>query len=184
MQFQETLTHILGKHSLKFGADISGVESDFIDRFDATGTYRFSNFFFFGQNSVTSFQQNFNTESNLVNNYVGVFANDEWRIRPNLTLSYGLRYERETVVKDNNNFGPRASVAWNPFKGEKTVIRAGAGIFYNRVLLRTVDDFTAGAQELRFDTRVRFPSNVEFARSGHLSAIRSRTPLPSTRRSR
>jgi hypothetical protein len=81
-----------------------------------------------------------------------------------LTFSYGLRYERESIIKDNNNFGPRVSVAWNPFKGDKTVIRAGAGIFYNRVLLRTVDDFTSGENELRFDSRLRFPPNVEFAR--------------------
>jgi hypothetical protein len=161
-QFQDTLTQIVSDHSLKFGADYQRVNTRYIDRFDATGTYRFSNFFFFGQNSVTSFQQNFNTESEVKNNYFGVFAQDDWRIRPNLTLSLGVRYERETVVDDNNNFGPRAAIAWNPFKGEKTVIRAGAGIFYNRVLLRTVDDFTAGAQELRFDTRNRFPSDVTF----------------------
>jgi hypothetical protein len=42
--------------------------------------------------------------------------------------AYGVRYERETVVDDNNNFGPRAAVAWNPFpKGDKTVVRVGAG---------------------------------------------------------
>ncbi|MEO8647676.1 MAG: carboxypeptidase regulatory-like domain-containing protein [Acidobacteriota bacterium] len=164
LQFQETLTHIIGGHSLKFGGDFQNVKTKYIDRFDATGTYRFSNFFFFGQNSVTSFQQNFNTDSELTNNYIGVFAHDEWRVFPNLTFSYGLRYERETVIKDDDNFGPRVSAAWNPFKGDKTVVRVGAGIFYNRVLLRTVDDFTAGSQELRFDSRVRFPSNVEFAR--------------------
>jgi hypothetical protein len=153
IQIQDTLTQIVGDHSLKFGADYQRVKARFIDRFDATGTYRFSNFSFFNQNSVTSFQQNFNTESDLTNNYFGAFVNDEWRVSPNVTVSYGVRYERESVIKDNNNFGPRASVAWNPFKGEKTVIRVGAGIFYNRALLRTIDDFTAGAQEVRFDTR-------------------------------
>lgn len=163
LQFQNTLTQIVGDHSLKFGGDYQNVRTRYIDRFDATGTYRFSTFAFFNQNSVTSFQQNFNTESEVKNNYFGIFAQDDWRARPNLTLSYGLRYERESVVDDNNNLGPRVSVAWNPFKGEKTVIRAGAGIFYNRVLLRTVDDFTAGAQELRFDTRNRFPSDVTFS---------------------
>ncbi|HEX8367674.1 MAG TPA: carboxypeptidase regulatory-like domain-containing protein [Pyrinomonadaceae bacterium] len=163
-QFQNTLTHIIGGHSLKFGGDYQRVKTEFIDRFDATGTYRFSNFFFFNQNSVTSFQQNFNTESQLQNNYLGVFFQDEWRLRQNLTLNYGIRYERETVISDNNNFGPRAAIAWNPFKGDKTVVRVGAGIFYNRVLLRTVDDFTAGSQELRFDSRIRFPADVEFAR--------------------
>ncbi len=164
LQLQDTLTHIVGNHSLKFGADYQNVKTEFIDRFDATGTYRFSTFVFFNQNSVTSFQQNFNTTSELTNNYFGTFFQDEWRIRPNLTFSYGLRYERESIINDNNNFGPRVSVAWKPYKGDKTVIRVGSGIFYNRVLLRTVDDFTAGAQELRFDSRNNFGPGVEFAR--------------------
>lgn len=153
LQFQDTLTYVAGSHSLKFGGDIQQVDSQFIDRFDATGTYRFSNFFFFNTNNVSSFQQNFNTESEVKNTYSGIFFQDEWRVRPNVTFSYGLRYERESVIDDNNNFGPRASVAWNPFpKGNKTVIRFGAGIFYNRALLRTIDDFTSGSQELRFDS--------------------------------
>ena len=153
-QIQDTLTHIVGSHNLRFGGDFQHVKSTYIDRFDATGTYRFSNFYFFSINSVSSFQQNFNTESQVTNNYTGVFAQDDWRIRPNLTFSYGLRYERESVIDDNNNLGPRVAVAWNPFpKESKTVVRFGAGIFYNRALLRTIDDFTAGAQELRFDSR-------------------------------
>lgn len=164
LQFQETLTYIVGGHSLRFGGDYQNVKTEFIDRFDVTGTYRFSTFFFFNTNSVTSFQQNFNTQSKLKNNYLGVFFQDEWRVRPNVTFSYGLRYERESIIKDNNNLGPRVSVAWNPFpKGSKTVIRVGGGIFYNRVLLRTVDDFTAGAQELRFDSRNNFGPDVTFS---------------------
>lgn len=152
-QFQDTISYVAGSHTLRFGADMQRVNSLYIDRFDVTGTYRFSNFSFFNQNSVSSFQQAFNNDSKVENTYYGIFAQDDWRARSNLTVSYGLRYEREKVVGDNNNFGPRASIAWNPFKGEKTVLRAGAGIFYNRVLLRTIDDFTAGAQEYYFDSR-------------------------------
>ncbi len=159
-QFQDTLNYIAGSHSLKFGGDVQRVNSFFIDRFDVTGTYRFSNFVLFNINSVTSLQQSFNNNSAVKNTYYGAFFQDEWRIRPNVTLSYGVRYERETVVDDDNNFGPRASVAWNPFKGDKTVIRAGAGMFYNRVLLRTIDDFTAGSQEFYFDSRsLNLPPN-------------------------
>ena len=159
-QFQDTFSYTHGAHTLRFGGDAQRVDSVFIDRFDVTGTYRFSNFVFFNQNSVTSFQQNFNTESEVKNTYYGLFLQDDWRVRPNLTLSAGLRYENESVIDDNNNFGPRVSVAWNPFKGEKTVIRAGTGIFYNRVLLRTIDDFTSGSQEYRFDTR-SLPTGVD-----------------------
>lgn len=152
-QIQETFNYITGNHSIRLGGDIQRVDTTYIDRFDATGTYRFSNFVFFNINSVSSFQQNFNNTSEVKNTYYGVFAQDDWRVKPNLGLSFGLRYERETVLGDNNNFGPRFAVAWNPFKGaEKTVIRFGGGLFYNRVLLRTIDDFTGGNNTLRFDS--------------------------------
>ena len=73
-------------------------------------------------------------------------------MRSNFMLSYGLRWENETIVRDGDNFGPRLAFAYDPFKSGKTVIRGGAGIFYNRALLRTIDDFTLGAQKLFLDT--------------------------------
>src|SRR6266550_7477707 len=73
-------------------------------------------------------------------------------MKPNLVLSYGMRYENETILADRNNFAPRIAAAYDPFKSGKTVIRVGAGIFYNRALLRTIDDFTLGKQQLFFDT--------------------------------
>src|SRR5439155_17667998 len=72
--------------------------------------------------------------------------------KPNFMLSYGVRYEDESIVSDLNNFGPRLALAYDPFKSGRTVIRGGAGIFYNRALLRTIDDFSTGAQQLFFDT--------------------------------
>ena len=71
-----------------------------------------------------------------------------------MTLSYGVRYGRETAVDDNNNFGPRLGIAWDPFKKGKGVIRFGAGIFYNRVLLRTVGDSiqNTGGDLVSFDS--------------------------------
>jgi hypothetical protein len=176
-QFQNTISYVAGAHTLRFGGDVQRVNSLFIDRFDVTGTYRFSNFSFFNQNSVSSFQQAFNSDSKIENTYYGVFAQDDWRARPNLTVTYGLRYEREKVVGDNNNFGPRASIAWNPFKGEKTVLRAGAGIFYNRVLLRTIDDFTAGEQEYYFDSRNLTTAQQNAARNFLSSLFPNPRPL-------
>ncbi|HEU0119998.1 MAG TPA: carboxypeptidase regulatory-like domain-containing protein [Bryobacteraceae bacterium] len=66
----------------------------------------------------------------------GVFFEDSWRYRPNLTVSYGLRYENQTNISSNNNFAPRASIAWGidgkGNKAAKTVLRVGSGIFYDR----------------------------------------------------
>ncbi len=68
---------------------------------------------------------------------VGVYAQDDWRVRPNLTLSYGLRYENQTNISSPWNIAPRAAFAWSPGAANSTrppnmVIRGGAGIFYNR----------------------------------------------------
>ncbi len=160
-QFQDTLTYVAGDHTLRFGADYQRVDTLFFDRFDVTGTYTFSNFADFVANLPSRFAQNFNTDSKLRNNYIGVFIQNDWRAKPNLSLSFGVRYEQETVLKDKNNFGPRFGMAWNPFKkSEKTVIRFGAGIFYNRVLLRTVDDYTADSQSFRFDYNAVNPAGT------------------------
>ncbi|MBI4905421.1 MAG: hypothetical protein HY820_17435, partial [Acidobacteria bacterium] len=67
---------------------------------------------------------------------VGVFFGDEWRARSNLTLSLGLRYEAQTNIGDRIAFAPRLGVAWAPgAKGkarQKTVLRSGFGMFYDR----------------------------------------------------
>lgn len=152
IQGQEILSWVRGNHSLKFGADIQHINSTFIDLSDISGTYSFSNALDFIANTPSRFRQNFQSESTQTNNYLGFFLQDEWRLRPNLVFSYGLRYETETILKDTNNWGPRVSVAYDPFKDGKSVIRLGAGIFYNRALLRTIDDFTLGAQQKFFDT--------------------------------
>src|SRR5207253_206296 len=141
-----------GRHSLKFGGDIQRIKSTFIDLSDATGTWSFDSAGDFLANTSSRFRQNFLTTSTQHNTYAGIFAQDEWRLKRNLMLSYGLRYENETIVRDLNNFGPRVAFAYDPFRSAKTVIRGGAGIFYNRALLRTIDDFTTGAQQLFFDT--------------------------------
>ena len=67
---------------------------------------------------------------------VGIFAGDEWRVRPNFTLNLGLRYETQTNIHDWRDLAPRLAFAWAPGgagqKRAKTVLRAGFGIFYDR----------------------------------------------------
>src|ERR1039458_2153464 len=68
---------------------------------------------------------------------VAVFAQDDWRLRPNLTFSYGLRYEWQTNITDHGDIAPRLGFAWAPGKAkngrQKTVVRGGFGMFYDRV---------------------------------------------------
>jgi hypothetical protein len=68
----------------------------------------------------------------------GIFAGDEWRVRPNITLNLGFRYETQSNIHDWTDFAPRVAVAWAPGgKGAraKTVLRAGFGMFYDRFAL-------------------------------------------------
>jgi hypothetical protein len=152
IQIQNTLTILRGAHTFKFGGDAQRIRSTFIDLSDASGTFDFASASEFLADAPSRFRQRFNNESVQRNLYTGFFALGQWHARPNLTVSYGLRYENETILKDRNNLAPRLAVAYDPFGTGRTVIRLGAGLFYNRVLLRTVDDFTLGQGRVFFDT--------------------------------
>ena len=84
------------------------------------------------------------------------FVQDDWRVRPGLTLQAGVRYEYELLPlpqqpnaaldqafgsrgatrvfpEDRNNFGPRAGISWQPFGAGRGVVHAGYGLFYGRL---------------------------------------------------
>jgi Carboxypeptidase regulatory-like domain len=66
---------------------------------------------------------------------VGLYAEDDWKVTPNFTWSYGVRLEAQNYINSSHDFAPRTSIAWGvPRKNGKTttVLRGGFGIFYNR----------------------------------------------------
>jgi hypothetical protein len=176
-QFQNNLSFHRGTHLLKVGGDVQLVRSSFNDLFATGGEYTFETVEDFLANAPSRFIQRFDTESRLSNNVAGLFVQEEWKVKPNLTLSFGMRWDNESILDDRDNFSPRVAIAWDPFGGKpsrkskrfseagKTVVRAGFGIFYNRALLRTIDDFSLGASTTIIDSdiapevliAVRFP---------------------------
>jgi type 1 fimbria pilin len=65
---------------------------------------------------------------------VAFYGEDTWRVRPNVSLTYGLRFETQNRIHDHADPAPRIGLAWGLGGGAapKTVVRAGAGIFYDR----------------------------------------------------
>jgi hypothetical protein len=66
----------------------------------------------------------------------GIYGEDDWKVRPNMTLSYGLRFETQNGIQDHGDWAPRLSFAWGvggkKNTAPKTVIRTGFGMFYDR----------------------------------------------------
>jgi hypothetical protein len=182
-QIQDNLLLSVGAHQIKLGGDLQFVRSAFENLFATGGQYTFDTVEDFLANRPERFIQRFDTESRLSNNVTGLFAQDEWKVKPGLTLSYGMRWDNEAILDDRDNFSPRVSVAWDPFGSKasgrssrfagpgRTVIRAGFGMFYNRALLRTIDDFSLGRSTLIIDSDIS---------PAVLSALRF--PLPITDR--
>jgi hypothetical protein len=66
---------------------------------------------------------------------LGLYGEDDWRARPNMTLSMGLRFETQTGIHDHADIAPRVGLAWGLGRGKspKSVLRAGFGVFYDRI---------------------------------------------------
>jgi len=84
--------------------------------------------------------------------------------RPALTLSLGLRHEFQTHLADKNNFAPRVSIAWSPFKDRKTTFRAGGGLFYSRLsanLNQSILRYDGDRQQSFIINNPRYPDPFE-----------------------
>lgn len=147
IQFTDTITKILGNHSVKAGVNIQQLFNspwDYEGYFG--GQYVFDTDKPFDPNDKSTYPIKYTLASGLPttslnNSILGLFVEDTWKVNPRLTVNLGVRYDREAgpvvdVFKgfpDNNNIGPRLSFAWTPSNDRKTSIRGGYGRFYYRM---------------------------------------------------
>jgi hypothetical protein len=117
-----------GTHSLKSGLNFSHTNYDGTDRSTPVTIAR--------ENGTTYQQLNFAGSGTLrqSQNELSLFVQDKWQINRRLVLDLGIRYDRDEIAK-KNNFAPRAGVVILPTDSDRTVIRGGVGLFYDKIPL-------------------------------------------------
>ena len=130
----DALTWSAGAQTMKFGINIP--DWSWRGNTDATnvgGTFSFSNVAAYQLGQPYSYvAQRGDGHTLFLEKVVGLFVRDEIRAGAGLTLDLGLRYDWQNYFHDDDNFAPRVSFAYSPDQSRKTVVRGGAGVFYDR----------------------------------------------------
>jgi len=143
-QLVDNLTHQAGAHALRAGVDFLYNDDTITFPRSIRGAYTFSSLanFLAAVYNNSGFTQTFGTTVvSQTNPNVGVYAQDEWKVSPRLTVNAGVRYDLqflETINTDRNNVSPRAGFAWSPLDSRRTVMRGSAGLFFDRLPLRAL----------------------------------------------
>jgi len=171
-QIADTVAWSHGTHFFKFGFDFNHVNDQDTNLFEQFGAYSYSTRADFISDFVSAttksaglcpgavqcysnFVQGFGTPGFVFStNDLAFFAQDDWRIKPRLTLNLGLRWESELMPSpqipnsalpltnqfpsDRTDFGPRVGAAWDITGHGKNILRGGYGIFYGRIINSTI----------------------------------------------
>jgi hypothetical protein len=143
-EFVDNFSVQSGAHTLKAGADL------LLNRVNITfpgatgGVFTFTSRANFLSGNYGSFQQAYGAPAQFQSNpNTGLFIHDEWRLRSDLTINAGLRYDAQflpdPIATDTNNFAPRLGVAFAPGT-RTTVVRASFGFYFDRLPLRATSN--------------------------------------------
>jgi hypothetical protein len=146
IEFATDIDFARQRHAMRMGALVEGGWYRSDNRSNYLGTYTFTSLADYEAGRPATYTRR--TGDPLVDYsqwQAGVYFQDDWRVRQNLTLSAGVRQEFQSHMSDRTNFGPRGGLTWSPFKSGKTTVRAGAGIFFDWLEAETFE------QTLRVD---------------------------------
>lgn len=167
-EYSNISSYTQGRHLLKFGGRLRGVQQSDQNTSGYNGSFTFQslNAYAITQRGLAAGltldqiraqgggAQQFSLSAGIplqsVNQIdAGLFIQDEWRVKPNFSLSSGIRFETQSNIKNKYNFAPRLGLAYGVGKSQggrppKTVLRAGAGLFYDRF----GEDLTLDARRL------------------------------------
>jgi len=155
-QFVDNFSWKFAKNEVKFGGEIRHTSVDSLEDLNFRGRLEFNGLADFLDGDVLGGTINYGTTQRYTHqDSLGLFIQDAWQILPHLTLNAGIRWDYYGVIREGsdaisnynpgvglvpmnqpykpdwNNFAPRVSLAWDPFGKGKTVIRAGAAVFYD-----------------------------------------------------
>ena len=180
----DMLAAVHGHHQLKFGADVIGAHS-------GGNSKEFGGPIYLGQfvykactqaaavcesqaylgsiANVQSYTQSYGNGSYTVNDVLwALYVQDDYHVRPDLTLNLGLRYEQQTFTDSRHDFGPRVGFAYNFHGDAKTVLRGGFGIYYSQIVDNSQANYALSGPTGVFNYtaapgQIGFPSSIAAA---------------------
>jgi hypothetical protein len=136
-ELQDYVSMAEGKHALNFGTRLRLEHEVNSSTTGFNGNYIYQSLSAYAAGTPSEYDVTAGNATAAVNLFDGaLFFQDDWSARPNLTVSYGVRFEGQNRISDRSDFAPRFAVSWAPGakagKKANTVLRAGYGWFYDR----------------------------------------------------